>query len=503
MNVAAPSRLQSTRQFGVCSAKNIEILTHPLQHFANKHMRYTPLLSRPALTAFFNGRSRSIQKFSSEAFLVVDIFSLAYYVLAFYPGYLTGDSIYMLSQGAGNQPISNWHPPFITITWGLLYGIFKSAGGIWIFQVALFILAAHFFSAGLRNKIVALLCHCLILIYPPIVTNMAALWKDDWVIIFTLFCAGFALRGIKSHSLLHAHAAGFFFVLASLTRIDYLIVALPFAFGAFLSCEKKDCSKWYKRTSALGLMLYLFVLIAGSQLAGTFVEKRLNPWATIAIWDIAGISNGTESKNPLPGYYCTTSDPLVFGEHRLYSITLPEEPDDKVDEAMEIPQAWLDAITSHPTAYINHRLCVAKQFFGLKRHVHYPYPSPVFVKSPLSQSAERSPLNLGIYWFYDSHAHGLMFRYCVYLMICFIITGMSYRTRSIDLFQLVLLASIFMSAARFIILPASDFRYGLWMVVGTILLIAVFMDGMTNRIRTKISSMEINDSSTKNSELPK
>lgn len=469
-------------------------------------MRCTHHLSRSALGVFSNLRLHPIQKFSLAAFIFVDAFFLAYYASAFYPGYLTSDSLYMLAQGVGDQPLSNWHPPFITIIWGVLHYVYKSAGGVWVFQVVLFILAAHYFSAGLRNRVVALSCLCLILVFPPIVTNMAALWKDNWAVVFTLFSAGFALRGIRSHSLLHAHAAGFFFVLASLTRIDYFIVAVPFAFGAFLSCMKKnDHAKWYGRTGIFGFMFYILAFVAGSQLAGTFVEKKFNPWVTTAIWDIAGVLNESGSKSSVPGYQCATSDPLVFGEHRLFTINLPEgaELNNRMIEAQMIRQAWLDAITSHPTAYLNHRLCVAKQFLGLEKEVHYSYPSPVFVKTPLTQTAERSALNLDLYWYYDSHAHSLMFKYFVYLAACFMIIGMAYLTRSVNLFQLILFVSIFMSAARFTVLPAADFRYGLWMVVGTILLISVFMDALIKRLRIKIVSMELNGSSPKNSELLK
>lgn len=458
-------------------------------------MRNTTLLSRHALAISSHFRSISTQKLFLVVLLIVDAFFFAYYASAFYPGYLTSDSLYMLSQGVGNQAISNWHPPFITIIWGVLHGIFKSAGGVWIFQISLLILAAHFFSTGLRNKAVVLSCLCLILIFPPVFTNMAALWKDNWAVIFTLFCAGFALRGIRSHSLLHAHAAGFFFVLASLTRIDYLIIVTPIALGAFLFYEKeRDRTKWYARTVFYSFTFYFLVFIAGSQWAGSLIEKKFNPWATIAIWDIGGVLNESELKSSLPGYRCTTSDPLVFGDYRLFSINLPEgaELNNRMSEATMIRQTWIDAIANHPTAYLRHRLCVAKQFFGLEKEVHYPYPSPVFVKNPLTQSAERSALNLDLYWFYDSHAHGLMFKYFVYLIACFLIVGIAYLARFINPIQLILFASICMSAARFIVLPAADFRYGLWIVVGTTLLIAVFMDELIDRLRIKVTSMKLN-----------
>lgn len=451
----------------------------------NKRAQDILVLSRAGVDLCSNFWSGLVLGVFPAIFILTAVLILAYYVSAFYPGYLTPDSIYILSQGLGDKPISNWHPPFVTVAWGVLYGVFKGTGGIWVFQVALFILAANFFVTGLKNKVIAFFFLCFILLYAPIFTNMAALWKDDFSVVFTLFCAGFAIRAIRLRSQSHAHMAGLFFVLASLTRIDYFIVAMPIAFGAALSCRDDGCRpKWHGRKGLHIFAFYVLLLVIGSQLMGGVVQKRLNPWETTAIWDIGGVMNNSEVKGYVPGYRCDTSDPLIFGDHRLFAINLPEEAEinDGVNEAKLIRQAWVNAIISHPAAYLKHRLCIAKKFFGIDKSIYYPYPSAVFLKSRYAQNAERSALNIDLYWFYDSHANGLMFRYYFYLVACFLIFVAACLMRKIDFFQFSLFASICMSAARFVVLPAADFRYGLWMVVGTLLMAAVFIDYLIDMI---------------------
>lgn len=421
-------------------------------------------------------------------YLLVDLFFLAFYASTFYPGYLTPDSLYILSQGVGVQQLTNWHPPFITRVWGLLHSIFLSAGGIWIIQISLFIIAAHGFCASLKSKTLGLVCLFLLLAWPPLFTNMAAVWKDNWAIIFTIFCASFALRAGKSGSMLYAVITGVFFILASLTRIDYAAITLPLVYGAFAMAELRDRGgNSHTRFGLYGLLLCIFTFAASSLYVGTWVEKKLNPWTTIAIWDIAGTLKLSGERNDLPGYNCATSDPLVFGQHRLYTVNLPEGPvlNTLSEEATVIKKDWVSAVANHPLAYIEHRLCIAKVFFGFEHDIHYPYPGPVFPETSLTQNAERSALNLKLYWYFDSNAHGPMFKYFFYLALSFSLVIISYFTRTLDLTQMILFVSVCMAAARVMILPAADFRYGLWIVVGSICLATVLIDELMSKFRRR------------------
>ncbi len=428
------------------------------------------------------------KKLPLTAFFIIDLFFLVFYVSTFYPGYLTADSLYMLNQALGNQDLTNWHPPLITKIWGSLHHIFQSAGGVWLIQIALFIAAAHVFSATLRSKIVGLACLIAILAWPPLFTNMGALWKDNWAVIFTLFCSGFTFRAIKFSSSLNVLIAVVFFVLASLTRIDYAAITLPIVLCALIfSSDKTRLRSVLMRTSLQALMLCLVILGATSLYVNTWVEKKLNPWVTIAIWDIAGIFNNSSVEIKLPGYNCATSDPIVFGAHRLFQINLPEGAliNSQAEEKKRISDAWLKAIFNHPISYIEHRMCIAKVFFGFSKQVYYPYPSPIFISTPLTQIAERSALNRDLYWFFDSNAHGVMFRYFIYVSLCALFIGIALMLRSLEVVQCLLFSTVFMAASRVMVLPAADFRYGLWIVVGTILLAALFSDELVSKIRQK------------------
>ncbi|MGY4659949.1 hypothetical protein ACVWZ9_000743 [Pseudomonas chlororaphis] len=414
-------------------------------------------------------------------------FVIAYYTSVFYPGYLTSDSLYMLAQGAGLQPLSNWHPPFITILWGWLFSIFESAGGIWIIQISLYIGAVLFFSTRIKSTVIAAITFATLLLYPPIFTNMAALWKDCWVISTTLVCAAFSIQAIDSKKTAPLLFCIAFFVISSLIRIDYAVVALPLLLGAILFSDNKRStltSKLKNKRTAYLIISSLVALFICGKIAGIKVVEKFNPWLSVAIWDIAGVESNSEQGVTIPGYRCATSDPLVFGENKRFLVNLPaySEGTSTNKESEKYLKLWIETIISNPIAYVKHRICVAKSFFGIgTEQVHYPKPNSEMSKSSLTQSAERSSLNLKLYWFYDKNAHGPMFRYWYYIAGSIALFVFCVATKKSTIPQSIIFMSIIMAASRFLILPAADFRYGLWIVIGSIALIAISLDSLLTR----------------------
>ena len=125
--------------------------------------------------------------------LILTLILFGMFVLVFYPGYVTADTIYILMQGIGQVEVSNWHSPAITKLWGSVYKTFRGTQAIWLIQIAFFVLSLVIFSRTLRSGVLRFLC-VLIALYPPLFTNMAAIWKDNWAISSTLFCLFFFLQ---------------------------------------------------------------------------------------------------------------------------------------------------------------------------------------------------------------------------------------------------------------------------------------------------------------------
>lgn len=423
--------------------------------------------------------SKCLDQLKSPVIIGLAAFFVALYASVFYPGYLTADSLYMLSQGTGQEPLTNWHPPFIVLTWGILFSFYKSAGGVWLIQIALYITAAVFFSLRLRNCFLAQASFIVLLAYPPIFTNMGALWKDCWVVSTTLLCAGCSIDAIEHKKMKSVILTGFYFAVSLLIRVDYAIIAAPFVISAVFFGMPAANSLQKKIRMILFFLLLGFGVVLVNQWAGSFVSQRRNPWVNAAIWDIAGIEHYSRTQSSADGYNSKTSDPIVFGPYKMFDINLPQEPlkMDPTIESKQIFSLWLEHVSKHPSAYIKHRLHVAEAFLGIGTpEVHYPFPRAEMSSSPLTQRSERSQLNIDLYWFFDAHANGAMYRYWRYVGVAAVLLILSMACKTTTSVEVSIFLSVLFSASRFLILPATDFRYGLWMVIGSIALTFRFLD---------------------------
>lgn len=415
-------------------------------------------------------------------YLVISMLAISYYNALFYPGYLTPDSVYMLQQATGVSPLSNWHPIFVTKLWGGLYSIFKSTGGIWSLQILLFVVSAAALSYKIKNIYLSLLFLIVILFFPAIVANMGALWKDDWAAIATIVSVITFINYIHERSKVNLLLLLTACVFTSLLRIDYFVIVLPLIILSFFSIEKFT---FYKKILT-AILFVLIVLTSTTIINKTLsfnVEKRINPWLAVAIWDISGIEQRSTPNHSSNAYNCNTSDQLMWGENKRFIVNLPEGDyvsDPKV-ESHYFLKLWFNSILKNPKSYIKHRLCVGEAFLGINtKSVYYSYPAPVFLNSYLTQKSERSNLNIDAYWFFDKNYSSPIFRYWYYLAITLTLIIIMNLFKKYSVIHNGIALSIFLSALRFIILPAADFRYGLWIVFGTIILVFMTMDRLIN-----------------------
>jgi hypothetical protein len=435
---------------------------------------------------------------SRPAILAWTFFSLVYvyYVSLFYPGYYTADSIYTLKMGLGLSPLSNWHPALLSIIWGAIYKAFGRVELIWFIQIGIFFAIVAYLAHLYRNTAVSAVAAIVLLGWPPLITNMAAVWKDNWTIICLLGAVAFTKAAWGDKHFGFAAVALALATLAVAFRTDYVVVALPLVLAL----------GWRLRSTRgmAGIGAVALAAMAAAHVGQeSIVESRLNPWTQIAAWDIAGTM--VRSTSPLPDveingrkftrdhlrplYSCQHSNLLVFGENG-FPLNLPESPPlrDTSDEAREIRRAWLATVRADIPAYLRHRWCVGSQFLGIGvPEVQYPFPFGV-IPNGLGIEFQRSPTNIYIYWFFNGHAHGPMWRLWIYLVataaMCAALVPLS-RDR---LLPLALAVTVFAAAARVMILPAADFRYGLWIVVGSWLIAFELLDQILNRRVSRVTS---------------
>ena len=399
------------------------------------------------------------------------------YISAFYPGYLTADSLYMLNQSTGLEPISSWHSPTLVVIWGWLVSLYQSSAAPWLAQIALFMYGSWRITRNFSSPIIREITLILLLIAPPIFTNMAALWKDNWVQAATLVFMSLAIESFRKKSRSSLLAVLISALIVVLIRPDYIIIIMPALLLLFRSLRNSAQFSFLKNRPTLKALSIVVSLIALSFLPNAVPSiQKISPLPINMIWDIAGMKS--QDGYVVPGYRCETSDGVVFGETPLYDIQLPGDTNGPWVETSDVAKDWILNVVSNPNGLLRHKICVASAFFNFTSpNVHYAYPSPAFFEQPYTNISERSQLNVDLYWFFDDNSAGPLWRAGYYVLLAFslLILLVAFKRRPSFEFKIVLF-SIIGSAMRVLILPATDFRYALWIPVATIILIGLTID---------------------------
>jgi hypothetical protein len=408
----------------------------------------------------------------------------------FYPGYIPADTLYMLSMGLGREPLSNWHPPAVSLALGGLYLLVQHIGVIWLMQSVCFLTWIRLNSSLYHKTSTALASALVFAAWPPLITNLATLWKDSWAVIATLYLFWAAKQAMSQRGRSNVLLGMTFGVIAITVRPDYLPVVIPLV-GAAVWAHFADSSTRQKAKSLLvGVASVILCVISIRMATGLLVQKQVNPWTPTAVWDAAGarvcdpsnrdgltLAGRTLTRDELVAAYRTTSsDALVFG---LGVVNLPQAPALQPVEAekKECRQLWWDAVVNRTHGYLRHRWAFAKVFLGIDTtQVHAPYAFGVTANS-FGFTFDRTPANIAAYWIFDPLAHGLLWRLWLYVVAAIGIAAVS-AVRHGPVLVLPLALSVMGALARVVILPAADFRYGLWVVCGTLLLALEFWDSL-------------------------
>ena len=392
-------------------------------------------------------------------------------VAAYGPGLATPDTTYILAQARGVEPVSNWHPVGYTAYQTLAWRVFGNASMMWLLQVALWLAAVWTFARRLGMITGPIIL--VIALWPPIALNMAALWKDDVAISLTLLCLASAMgqapRRALCLTLLFAVAAG-------LARTDYLAVTLPLV--AYAAWRTLSGPAWWTLPTGLvvAVLCLIFGHVAASKANPLTVENPLNPWIGPAMWDIAGVALRDDEPVTMIGqatvpdeafaktYSCDYASDLVFTDPPV-PVNLPGGPAVRpvAEESAAFSSAWRRAILDHPKAYAEHRACTLAAYLGFGRAVVRPFPG-------LEAMHTGHPVKAAAYRTGNVLSQGPFFRMWFYLLAGGALIALAPPHRRV--LAGFVYASMLAAAARGLVLPASDVRYGLWIVLGGLCLAA-------------------------------
>ncbi|MFE9023823.1 hypothetical protein ACFYNL_35365 [Streptomyces sp. NPDC007808] len=120
--------------------------------------------------------------------------------VVFAPGYMSPDSIDQLRQAMGRRPLTDWHPPVLSLVWRALIAVTGTSASMAVLQSALFWAALWVVAwcvwamTARRGGSLAVLALGLT---PPVLTFVGVVWKDVHVAVALLAACAVAFVGLR------------------------------------------------------------------------------------------------------------------------------------------------------------------------------------------------------------------------------------------------------------------------------------------------------------------
>jgi hypothetical protein len=416
--------------------------------------------------------------------LVGWLFALAYA----FPGYMNFDSADQLRQARAHA-YTDWHPPMMAWYWRIIEKAFHGPLPLLLLQLTLFLWGVYGILCRRFTPRVAAIIACLILLFPPVLTPMAVVWKDAQMAAWLIAGTMLALRETP-----RTRAIGLVLLVLACGVRDNACTALP-PLLLFIVASWGVRRKLVVCAVAFGL----FVAIAG----GAVVANKLltvRPgyawYCANAIHDIAGtICNADPMTDeqvkaelvgiPLVGdqtnlqaRFCKQYTPrwwipLSINDNALFDAS-PKE-----DDRIARKAAYFRLVGDHTSAFLKHRWLVIKELLGL---------TPDGAEEPVCQSFAGAPgqlvalhhdasmtryqIKLGR-WF-RKMAGTVFYQPWAYLVVAFILFVYALWTRKT--LVLALLGSGILYETSFLLGAAGPaYRYSHWMVLCTCLAAVITM----------------------------
>lgn len=412
----------------------------------------------------------------SPRWILVGGFAL--FVLYAFPGYMSTDSVAQLLEARSGH-FSDAHPPLMSAEWWVLDRIVSGPILMLLLQGALFLGGLCALLGRALTPRQAAFTAVGILLFPPVLTTMAVIWKDSQM-------AAYLVAGIAAvmHPRLAIRLLGLgLLVAACALRHNAVAAVVPVVAILF---EWTPGQTWRKRLpvligAALATVLLTFVV---SRLL-TSQHVKLTPVFT----DINGVIAFSDDRSDeelryiLRGtglarteriqaqarylYYRRGGGRVVYGDERL--LDYPQTP-----EAWEaLSRAWKELILDEPTAYLAYHWDGFARILGLDGE---PLRAPVwnlFLEAPaqmpgIEHVAAHSDFQVlvgfhAFYWLADDTP---LFRPYVYALVALLLLVLCCRDRlTFALFTSGLLYEL----SFFPVGAEPDYRYSHWMVTTVVI----------------------------------
>ncbi len=396
------------------------------------------------------------------------------FLLYAYPGFMSLDSSFQLSQGRAGH-YTDWHPPVMAFIWRYLDKLVAGPLLMLLLQSGLLLFGSYALLRRVARPTFAACAAVAILLFPPVATTMAVIWKDSLMVGAVV--AGIAL--VLSASRGRRIAGLVMFTLAAGVRVNGFTITLLPVVALFRWSDAITGSRRY----AIAAVAWL-ATVGCSQLANrALTDETAHIWHnSLAMFDIVGTIHFS------PPMSDDELEPILRGAPLLVTHDFQREATDAYDaqwgvfrvmrsfmqqpttaeQRAAIEHAWKTLVVAHPLAYAEHRWRVFRRVLVLGPRV-FPYMTTgvdemfdvhVAYDPPRAQQwLIARAQSLSTSWLMRVYLYGLL---------ALAMLGFARDRVAVALGVSALTSEL----ALLVLAPAEDFRYSLWLVVASLLAVA-------------------------------
>jgi hypothetical protein len=411
-------------------------------------------------------------------------------LLVFYPGVMTFDARFVYEDIAKGT-LGDWQSPVMTVLWGLIDPIAPGPASMFLLIVTLYWLGFGMLAFRIARHSVLLAGVLLLLaLSPPALVFQGIIWRDvlfadAWLLAAAL---SFATAGRGAPWRLPAQATALGMLALGVLLRPNALIAAPLLAATIIWPTRFS----WKRAAILyvpaGVALFgLIQLVYYGALGAT----RQHPMQSIMVFDLGGISHFAK-QNQFPVTWTAAETMLLTLEcyqPTQWDIYWRFEPCEFVMKKLEgdrlfgtsaITRAWLRAIATHPTAYLQHRAAFMWNFLSRANLTIWTADVYDTTKRVL---ADRPAFNAMVA-IHDALIPTPIFRAGTWLLGCIAVAYLAWRRR--DTPSGVFAIGVCGSGAVYVLTyfaagVASDFRYAYWAVLASLTGAVVLAAGRTAR----------------------
>jgi len=441
--------------------------------------------------------ARRLRAAASRAFTdrVILFIGWLWFLVYGFPGYMSADSTYQLSQSRGDNPLNDWHPPMMAFIWRYLDKLIAGPFLMLVLQSVTFLIGLYVVLTHVMSKRAAAIVAVLVLLAPQNIHVMAVIWKDSQMAGFLMA----AIAGLLSERRRWRIVGYLFIFLATAVRYNAAAPTFPIVILLF---DRHGTLHWLRRYGT-ACVLWVALTLAAFKANEVMIKRHDYVWVTgAAPVDIYGVLYFAPSVDTDALEREFPDAPWAAPGQIREVVEYGYKPDNNYWHAVEGPQAilkfpstpkqrdaiagvWKKVVFGNPLAFFKHRVSVFITQLRAGVTVWDAFVNEGWAEDGLKHRA--TPSSIQAWWvsIVKKLAGKRILRAKMYFVLTLIFLLLCRRQR---IAFVVLMSGLAHATGVMLVAPAVDYRYIHWTVVcaivGGIVLFARRINPQGGELRT-------------------